>query len=161
MKLRSVDDVSWASAALVVLAVLLGGCVFPMAGQAGRTTTDSSGPAVFDGAQFRHRANTPFWCHSLAQRDGLESSSCHEVQEFCATDMRDRARKGQPVGACKSVEQVTCLTFFRGDGTWTNCFESPAHCAEKRSWMLSEKFGAKESQVTPCTTLDTSFHPSA
>ncbi|MCY0994751.1 hypothetical protein OV203_46930 [Nannocystis sp. ILAH1] len=122
----------------------------------------SDGVPEFVGRDFRHAADTPFYCFEHVSPKGTEVSACHAMQEWCARDLAETKERGLVVlGGCKALQKVACLTFYRGDATKTSCYATPAHCEVAYGLYLDPSYGARRDQVTACTTIDQSWQPPA
>ena len=120
----------------------------------------ADGVPTFQGHDFRHAANTPYFCYEHVTPGGEKTSSCHEIAEWCATALHKTNADGlATLAACQSRPEATCLTFYRGDATQTQCFASPGDCAAGYALYVAPEYGAKRTQLTSCTTIASSWQP--
>jgi hypothetical protein len=123
-------------------------------------TMGPDGVPSFIGRDFRHPANEPYFCYSHVTPKGDKSSSCAPIQEWCASDLNRVKNGGLAIlGACESREEVSCLTFYRGDATKTACFATPEDCDKGYAAFIAPDYGARRDQLTACTKLDKSWQP--
>ncbi|HEY4056262.1 MAG TPA: hypothetical protein VGM39_06615 [Kofleriaceae bacterium] len=139
------------------LAIVLPAC-FPV----DKPTMGPDGVPTFIGHDFRHAANTPFFCFDHTAPTGTKVSSCHEIQEWCASEMQNVKNEGLVIlSGCEAHQEATCLTFYRGDATKTQCLSTPADCNIAYGMFIDPSYGARKDQLTACTTIDQSWQPPA
>ncbi|MFY0534119.1 hypothetical protein [Nannocystis pusilla] len=126
--------------------------LFPSALGSNKPTLGPDGVPVFDGRDLNHQPGTPYFCFEHMTRMSNQASSCHEVQPYCADELKRTREKGMDIlGACKEHKEVTCYTIYRGDSGRTFCFSTREECT---------KLHAQPTQgdlQSPCTTLDPSW----
>ncbi len=116
----------------------------------------------FIGKDFRHPANTPFYCFAHVTAEGKRVTSCHEIADWCASDLQRVHDEGLAIlDACAPTDRVACLTFYRGDATKTQCFATADDCQYGYSLYTAPDYGARRDQLTACTPIDQSWQPPA
>jgi hypothetical protein len=135
-------------------AALIAGCGRPIA-------RDASGKPVFDDTKFRHLANTPYFCFSLVDDRGDQTSRCAVIKEWCAAELdSSKAERATILSGCREVESVSCLVGYRAGAGRSSaeslCMETPANC-EAMSAHIVEAQG--DNNVSICKTLDRGFQP--
>ena len=127
-----------------------------------KPTMGPGGVPIFIGHDFRHPANTPFFCFDHVSPKGDKTSSCHEIQQWCAGELQKVTNEGLAIlGACEARDEVSCLTFYRGDATKTACYATPADCDKGYAMFIDPSYGARRDQLTACTKIDQAWQPAS
>lgn len=145
---------------LLLAAAVAAGCGGMFASHQTPPKPGPDGIPVFEGNDFRHPAGTPFHCYRHVTGQGDNVSSCHEIKEWCASELQKTHDSGLSIlDGCQERTEATCLTFYRGDATKTVCTATPEDCDLTYRYFTSPDYGATPEQLTRCTTIDTSFQP--
>ncbi|MDC0716078.1 hypothetical protein [Nannocystis bainbridge] len=126
--------------------------LFPFEIKANKPTLGPDGLPIFDGRDLNHQPGTPYFCFEHMTRSSNQASSCHEVQPYCADELKRTKEKGMDIlGACKEHKEVTCYTIYRGDTGRTFCFSTREECTKLHAQPIQGDL------QSPCTTLDPSW----
>jgi hypothetical protein len=139
---------------LTWLAVVVAGCI----PSAPPPNLGADGAPVFEGREFHHAANAPYWCFTHIMDDGARTSSCHEMRECEAEVQRTLNAKLVVLSACEARDEATCMTFYHPAKTSTTCHISQPDC-EAMYQRYVTNVGAPRNQLTQCTRVDRSFQP--
>jgi hypothetical protein len=123
---------------------------------------DASGKPVFDETKVRHPANTPYFCFSLVDARGDQTSQCEVIKDWCASSIQRSKNEGMTIlSGCREVESVSCYVAYSSGGMITAaqsfCWETPKDC-EAMSAHSVETQG--DANVSTCKVLDSAFQPS-